>query len=255
MEKTLNKRTLIQAHRGASAYAPENTLAAFRLAAEMNADGVELDVHLTKDGVPVVNHNSYVNDTSDGKGEIKDMTFDEIRKFNFAYRYNDTKFADKYGFQPIPALEEVYELLGPTGLFVNVELKSAEDELLRKCTELIDKCGMRGKVLYSSFDHRALMRIHEYDPAVMTAPLFYQRIQFPWVYASLVGATALHPDWGQIFDIPEMVHECHIRGVRIHPWTVDEEGTMRRLIEAGVDALITDVPDIARKVVGEYFEL
>lgn len=255
MEKTLNKRVLIHAHRGASAYAPENTLAAFKLAVEMQADGVELDVHLTKDGVPVVNHNFHVNDTSDGKGMIKDLTFDELRKFNFAFRYNDTKFVEKYGFQPAPALEEVFELLEPTGMFVNVELKSTEDELLKKCTELVDKCKMRGKVLYSSFDHRALMRIHEYDPEVTVAPLYAQRIQFPWVYASLLGAMAIHPDWGQVFEIPDIVRECHIRGIKLNVWTVDGEDAMRRLIEAGADALISDVPDVARKIVGEYFEL
>lgn len=255
MEKTLNKRVLIQAHRGASAYAPENTLPAFALAAEMNADGVELDVHLTKDGVPVVCHNFTVNDTSDGQGKIKDLTLAEIKKFNFAFRYNDTKLADKYGFVPAPTLEEVYDLLAPTGLFVNVELKSAEDELLAKCNALADQYKMKGKLLYSSFDHRSLMRIHELDPSVTVAPLYAQRILFPWVYASLIGAMAIHPDWGQVFDIPEMVGECHKRGVRINVWTVDGEDAMHRLTEAGVDSLITDVPDIARKVVGEYFEL
>ena len=252
MEKTLNERTLIQAHRGASAYAPENTLAAFALGAEMGADGVELDVHLTKDGVPVVCHNFSVNDTSDGRGEIKDLTFAEIRKFNFAYRWNDTKFTDKYGFQPIPTLDEVYELLGPKGLTVNVELKSGEDELFRLCNEIADARGMKGKIMYSSFNHRSLMKIHELDPSVTVAPLYAQRILFPWVYAGLIGAMAIHPDWGQVFEIPEMVHECHLRGIRVNVWTVDGKDAMRRLIEAGVDALITDVPDEAIEVRAEY---
>jgi glycerophosphoryl diester phosphodiesterase len=183
------------------------------------------------------------------------MTFDEIRKSNFAFRYNDTKFVDKYGFQPAPALEEVYELLAPTGMFVNVELKSTEEELLKKCNELADRYKMKGKVLYSSFDHRALMRIHKYDPEVTVAPLYAQRIQFPWVYAGLLGAMAIHPDWGQVFDIPDIVSECHMRGIRLNVWTVDGEDAMHKLIEAGADSLITDVPDIARKVVGEYYEL
>ena len=252
MEKTLNKRTLVWAHRGASAYAPENTNAAFALAAEMHADGIELDVHLTKDGVPLVCHNDTVNGTSDGNGRIKDLTLAEIKKFNFAYRYEDTRFTDKYGFVPAPTLEEVYELLAPTGLTVNVELKSDEEELLRLCDEAANKHNMKGKIMYSSFNHRALMRIHKYDPTVMTAPLYAQRILFPWVYANLLGAMAIHPDWGQVFDIPEMIHECHIRGIRVNPWTVDSEDAMRRLIEAGADALITDVPDVALKVVESY---
>ena len=252
MEKTLNDRTLVWAHRGASAYAPENTLAAFALAAEMNADGVELDVHLTKDGVPLVCHNYSINDTSDGKGEIREMKFDEIRKFNFAYRGNDPEKTEKYGFQPAPALEEVFELLSPKGLTVNIELKSDEEELLRQCNSLADKYDMKGKIMYSSFNHRALMRVHEYDTSVTVAPLYAQRILFPWVYAGLLGAMAIHPDWGQVFEIPEMVHECHMRGIHINPWTVDTEDAMRRLIEAGADALITDIPDVALKIVKEY---
>ena len=251
-ERTLNERTLVWAHRGASAYAPENTLAAFALAAEMRADGVELDVHLSKDGAPIVCHNFSVNDTSDGSGDIKSLTLAEIKKFNFAFRYNDTKFVDKYGFESAPTLGEVFELLAPTGLFVNIELKSDEEELLRLCNELADKYKMKGKIMYSSFNHRALMRVHEYDPSVTVAPLYAQRILFPWVYASLLGAMAIHPDWGQVFEIPEMIRECHRRGIRVNPWTVDGEDAMRRLIEAGADALITDVPDVALKVLESY---
>lgn len=252
MEKSLNGRTLVWAHRGASAYAPENTLVAFSLASEMKADGIELDVHLTKDGAPIVCHNFDVDGTSDGKGQISTLTLAEIKKFNFAFRWNDTKFTDKYGFVTAPTLDEVYELLAPTGLTVNVEIKSAEEELLRLCDELAGKYGMKGRVFYSSFNHQALMRLHSYDPSAPTAPLYAQRFLFPWVYANLIGASAIHPDWGQVFDIPEMIHECHIRGIRVNPWTVDGEDTMLRLCEAGADALITDLPDVARAIVDQY---
>ena len=91
MEKSLNGRTLVWAHRGASAYAPENTLPAFALAVEMKADGVELDVHLTKDGEVLVCHNDTINDTSDKSGRIPDMTLAEIRQAIRAFRYHDTK--------------------------------------------------------------------------------------------------------------------------------------------------------------------
>lgn len=252
MEKSLNGHTLVWAHRGASVYAPENTLPAFAAAAEMHADGVELDVHLTKDGAPVVCHGFNAEDSSDGKGRICELTLAEIRKFNFAYRWNDTKFTDKFGFVPIPTLDEVYELLSPTGLTVNVEIKSHEEELIHLCDELAGKYRMKDKVTYSSFNHRTLMRIHDYDASARTAPLYAQQILYPWIYANLIGAAAIHPDWGQVFDIPEMIRECHIRGIRVNPWTVDGEDTMHRLCEAGVDALITDLPDVALKVVSQY---
>ena len=115
MEKTLNTRTLVWAHRGASAYAPENTLPAFQLAAEMNADGIELDVHLSADGKLIVCHDTWIDRTSNGSGEISKMTLEELRKYSFNNKM------EKYGFVPVPTLEEVYELLAPTGLTVNVD--------------------------------------------------------------------------------------------------------------------------------------
>ena len=108
---------LIWGHRGASGYAPENTLPAFQLAADMGADGVELDIQETKDGVIVVCHDETVDRTSNGAGWLKDYTFEELRKLDFSYgnaAYEGTK---------IPTMEEVFELLGPTGLTINIELR------------------------------------------------------------------------------------------------------------------------------------
>ena len=252
-ERTLNKRTLVWAHRGASAYAPENTLPAFALAVEMQADGVELDIHLTKDKKIVVCHDSNIGSTSDGNGVIKEMEYSDIEKYNFAYRYNNTEYVDKYGFVKAPLLDEVYELLAPTGMTVNVEIKSGEPELPAMCIELAESYGMSDRVTYSSFNHLSLMKLHETDISVVTAPLYAQRLLFPWLYAGAIGAMAIHPDWGQVFEIPGIIRECHIRGIRVNPWTIDDEETLRRCIEAGADALITDIPDVARKVVLDYF--
>lgn len=250
-ERTLNERTLVWAHRGASAYAPENTLPAFALAAEMQADGVELDVHLSKDGKIVVHHNHDIWSPDLGKGWIKDMDYAEIEKFNM--NLGDDERREKYGVVKAPLLDEVFELLAPTGLTVNVEIKSDEEELPGMCIELARKYGMQDKVYYSAFNHLNLMRLHETDISVPTAPLYGQRILFPWVYANLIGAAAIHPDWGQVFEIPGIIRECHIRGIRVNPWTVDDEGVMKRCIEAGADALITDLPDVARRLVLEHF--
>ena len=109
---------LVWAHRGASAYAPENTLEAFRLAIEQGADGIELDVQLTKDDVLVVIHDEWLDRTSDGKGWVKDYTFEELRKYNYNKTCPEFEHAD------IPTLREVYELIKPTDLTVNVEIKS-----------------------------------------------------------------------------------------------------------------------------------
>ena len=249
--RTLNERTLVWAHRGASAYAPENTLPAFALAVEMEADGVELDVHLSKDGRIVVHHNFDIWDPAIGKAYIRDLTYDEVAKYNVNNQRED--FIEKYGFTKAPLLDEVFELLAPTGLTVNVEIKSDEEELPRLCIELARKYGMQNKVYYSAFNHKNLMKLHETDNSVPTAPLYAQRILFPWVYAGLIGSAAIHPDWGQVFEIPGIIEECHTRGIRVNPWTVDDEGVMLRCVEAGADALITDLPDVARKIILEYF--
>lgn len=251
-DRTLNERTLVWAHRGASAYAPENTLPAFALAVEMQADGVELDIHLSKDKKIVVHHNFDMWDPAIGKAYIRDMEYSEIEKFNINHSCSEER--QKYGFVKAPLLDEVFELLAPTDLTVNVEIKSDEAELPAMCIELAKKYGMEKRVYYSAFNHRNLMRLHETDITVPTAPLYGQRILFPWVYANLIGATSIHPDWGQVFDIPDMISGCHTRGIRVNVWTVDDEGTMDRCIAAGADALITDLPDVARAHVLEYFK-
>ena len=111
-------KTKVWAHRGASAYAPENTLEAFLLAAEQGADGVELDVQLTKDGEMVVVHDEEIDRVSDGSGFVKDYTLAELKNLNF----NKTHL--EYQNVKIPTLREVYEALKPTGMTINVELKT-----------------------------------------------------------------------------------------------------------------------------------
>ena len=108
----------VWAHRGASGYAPENTLEAFQLAIEQKADGVELDVQLSKDGVLVVIHDESLDRVSDGRGYVKDYTLQELKSFNF------NKMHPEYGIVRIPTLEEVYALLKNTGLTINTELKN-----------------------------------------------------------------------------------------------------------------------------------
>lgn len=249
-DRTINERTLVWAHRGASAYAPENTLPAFALAVEMQADGVELDVHLTKDKKIVVSHDGVVY-SDDGRIPMKELEYEEIAKHNFAAR-SDGRF-DSFGFVKAPLLDEVFELLAPTGLTVNVEIKSDEEELPAMCIALSEKYGMKDRVYYSAFNHVNLERLHETDITVPTAPLYSDKILYPWVYASLIGAKALHPAWYNIEAIPGMARECHIRDIRINVWTIDDEDLMDRMIKFGVDALITNRPDVARRHVLAHF--
>lgn len=232
---------LIFAHRGASAYAPENTLPAFELAADMKAFGVELDVHLTKDGVLVVTHDDEISRVSDGNGKVKDMAFEELRKFNFAAKFADKKFGDV----KIPTLDEVYELLAPRGLYVNVEIKASGDEVVKKTLECAEKHGMRDKVIYSSFNHWNLTNALEHDSEAFVAPLYGSEIVKPADYAALFGAKAIHPHFWQIINHPEIVAHAKEIGVRVHPWTVDNPADIETLCSLDIDAIITNRPDVA----------
>ena len=198
--------TTIYAHRGASAYAPENTLEAFRLAAEMGAHGVELDVHVCKSGELVVIHDETVDRVADGTGTVAEMTLAELKALNVS------KPIPGYKPTTIPTLEEVYELLKPTGLHVNVELKTGYVDyptLVEKCVALAEKMGMTDRVLYSSFNHRTLLEVKAINPAVPTAHALWQEI---------------------------------------NPWTVNTEEEIRMCIAAGCDRLITNYPDRALKI-------
>lgn len=240
MNLTGNK--LIFAHRGASAYAPENTLPAFELAADMKAFGVELDVHLTKDGVLVVTHDDEISRVSDGKGFVRDLTFDELRSYNFAAK------SEKFGKVQIPTLDEVYELLSSRGLYCNVEIKPSTPGIVKKTLDCAAAHGMREKVIYSSFDHWNLTAALEYDSKAFVAPLYGAQIVKPADYAALFGARAIHPHYAQILNHPEIVARANEIGIRIHPWTVDDPEAIKKLCDLNVGAIITNKPDVALEI-------
>jgi len=239
-------KKLVFAHRGASAYAPENTLPAFALAAEMKAFGVELDVHLTKDGKIVVTHDGEISRVSDGTGKIADYTLAELRKFNFG-----VKWADKYGKVDIPTLDEVYELLAPTGLYVNVELKAGGEAFVKKVYDCAAAHQMTERVLYSSFNHWNLTDMLAYDGDAFVAPLYGTDIVKPIDYAALWGAKAIHPHYHQILNHPEILTRAAETGIRVHPWTVDDPTAIRTLKNLGIDAVISNTPDVALDIMKE----
>ena len=154
------EKTKVWAHRGASGYAPENTLDAFRKAVEMGADGIELDVQMTKDGELVVIHDETIDRVSNGKGWVKDYTYEELKKFNF----NKTHL--EYTKEEIPTLEQVYLLIKPTNLTINVEIKTGivfYPGIEERVLELTDRLGMKERVIYSSFNHYTIRKIKESD--------------------------------------------------------------------------------------------
>lgn len=232
-------RCEVWAHRGASGYAPENTLEAFEMAAKMKADGVELDVQLSKDGEIVVIHDETVDRVSGKKGWVKDLTLKELKELNV----NQTH--PEYERVSIPTLREVYELLKPTGLKINVELKTGVvfyDGIIEKVLKLTKEMGMEDRVWYSSFNHYTVKKIKEMDPAAKTGVLYADGIYEPDKYAVSLQADALHPALYNVqFD--HVVEDCHKAGLRMHVWTVNEPEHIEMMLSAGVDAVITNYPD------------
>lgn len=243
------EKTKVWAHRGASGYAPENTLDAFRKAVEMGADGIELDVQMTKDGELVVIHDETIDRVSNGKGWVKDYTYEELKKFNF----NKTHL--EYTKEEIPTLEQVYLLIKPTNLTINVEIKTGivfYPGIEERVLELTERLGMKERVIYSSFNHYTIRKIKELDPQAKTGMLYEDGIIDAVDYAcDVVKADALHPAGYNVF-YPGLLERCRERKRLLHVWTINEEKHMRMLCEAGVDALITNYPDIAKKIRDEY---
>ena len=241
IEKTI--KTQIWAHRGASAYAPENTLQAFELAVEMRADGIELDVHMTADGHLAVCHDGTTDRTSDGSGKISDMTLAELRRYSYV-----SGFGEKYGHVPLPTLDDVYKLIKPTGLVINTELKASGEGFLHLINECEEINGMRGRVIYSSFNHFTLTALQKINPEAFVAPLYSEGIVLPWQYAASFGARALHPHFSSVYALENYVPDSHAMGIRVHAWTADSEADIIRLLDLGVDAIITNRPDIALRL-------
>lgn len=244
----MTAKPLVWAHRGASGYAPENTLESFRKAVELNADGVELDVHLTKDNELVVIHDEYINRTSDGTGAVKDMTLAELRRYN----YNRTH--PEYTHCDIPTMREVFELLKPTGLTIDIELKTGiffYPGIEKAILDLTAEFGMEDRVCYSSFNHESLMRLKELKPDAEIGFLYADGIiDFP-VYAHSHGADAINPALYNLL-LANVFEQCRDLNLDINVWTVNEPEHIRLCIEHGVHSIISNYPDRVRDILHEY---
>ncbi len=237
------------AHRGASAAAPENTLAAFTLAAALGADAIELDVKLSKDGAPIIMHDETVDRTTDAKGKVKDFTLADFQAMD-AGSWKNTKYAG----ERVPTLAQVFELVG-SRLWINVELTNyftRGDDLVPTVVAVIQKMNLQKRVLLSSFDPLNLRRARQLDPALPLAQLTDQSqnifLREAWL-TPFASHEARHPDVEQLRK--RGVAWYHQRGYRVNVWTNNDPADMRGFIRQGVDGVITDAPDVARRVMGQ----
>lgn len=240
---------VIFAHRGASAHAPENTLAAFELALEQGADAIELDVKLSADGEVAVIHDPTVDRTTGASGRVKDMTMAVLRSLDAG-----SSFSAKFQSERIPTLGEVFETVGKR-TFINVELTNYNtpgDHLVESVCMLVKKFGMQKRVLFSSFLPANLSTARNYLPEVPTGLLALSGVLGLWPrsFGFAFGRyEALHPNLKNASQ--QQIYFVHRLNRRVHVWTVNEEADLGRLFRWGVDGVFTDDPQLAVKVRGE----
>lgn len=238
---------IIIAHRGASKQAPENTMPAFKKALELGAGGIELDVHFSSDGHLMVTHDEIVDRTSNGKGFVKDKTFKELKSMDFG-----SWFSPEFKNEKIPELEEVLELISGWDGLLNIEIKNGPvfyPGIEQAVVQKIEKFKITDRIIISSFNHYSLAEVSRLNPEIKTAPLYMAGLYEPWEYAHRLGACAIHPLFYNI--VPEVMKGCKMNGIMVNPFTVDQPEYIKAMAAAGVDGIITNVPDIALKIVKE----
>jgi glycerophosphoryl diester phosphodiesterase len=239
-------RPILFAHRGASAHAPENTLAAFELALRQGADAIELDAKLTKDKQVVVIHDQTVDRTTDGGGPINSFTLAELRSLDAGSHYDIT-----FQGELIPTLDEVFKAVGQL-TFINIELTNYDsllDELPAKVAGLVKKHKLSRRVLFSSFNPIALIRIHKFIPeapiGLLAAPGVRGLLARSWL-GNIVRYQSLHPNYKDV--TRGLVERQHKHKRQVIAYTVNQVEDLQQLFRMGIDGVFTDDPVLARQV-------
>jgi glycerophosphoryl diester phosphodiesterase len=221
--------TLVIAHRGASAYEVENSPAAFRLAHSLGADGIELDVHCTADGIPLVHHDPIIEGMPIGRTAAADLT---------AHRLPNG--------EPIPTLADALAAIDPS-VRVYIEVKALEPRDDVRLLEVLDAAPEPARFEVHSFDHGVMRRLKDHRHALPTGILAVARPVRPLTALLDAGAGVLWQEETLLDE--ELIHDVHQAGFRVYAWTVDEPERMRVLSSLGVDAVCTNRPDIARETI------
>ena len=239
--------TKIFAHRGSKGTHPENTLASFKEAVRVGSDGIELDVHLTKDGYLVVIHDETVDRTTNGTGEIRNLTLAEIKAMDAG-----SWFHKKYAGEKIPTLEEVLLLLTGLGFNgqLNIELKTdviQYEGLVEKCLALQSTKDWPFAIVYSSFNPYTLVELKQANPSQEIGLLFESK---EWANKgdAMLEKESYHPD----LKLLDWTLEWNTNRLPLRVWTVNEEKDINRCFELQIEAIFTDYPEKALQLKENY---
>ncbi len=229
------------AHRGVMALQPENTMSAFRLALDTGADGIETDVHLTKDGELVLIHDETLERTTDGNGLVSSYPLDELRRFNAGVRYSQQEV--------IPTLQELLELVRGESIRLNLEVKTDVLRYVGIESRLLDTIESSGidpsRVLFSSFNHETIHRLKKMRPDIEAAILLAQPLYDTVGYLESVGADSVHPHIDRITD--EEIRWLQRHEVPVRPYTIKTDAQLERCRALQVDAIFVNDIEWASK--------
>jgi glycerophosphoryl diester phosphodiesterase len=259
---------LVVAHRGSSAQAPENTMAAFKLAAQQGADMIELDVQKSGDGVLIVYHDDHLERCTNIKEifpkrltmALHEFDFKELRKLDASRNHGRVEASED---TRIPSLEEVLTWLVRTpNLVINIELKSLPrfpPRLAEDCVKLVKHFGLESRIIFSSFHHNDLLRVKKCDSNLRTAVLCADAmVDLPRYAKEVIGADAINPgahllglkaydEEGKSHN--ELIEDARRMGLETFVWTLNDEAAIRAVAELGVTGIITDDPARARLII------
>ncbi|MBW6472467.1 MAG: hypothetical protein K0B14_05030 [Anaerolineaceae bacterium] len=244
-----NKKPIIIAHRGASAYAPENTMAAFKKAVELSADGIEFDVKCSKDGEMVIIHDQSLERTTNGHGRVIETNLKDLRNLDAG-----SSFSSKFTGEKIPLLSEVLEEFSKR-LLINIELtnySSIRDGLAKKAAYLVKQMGIENRVLFSSFHPYNLFITRRILPNVSVALLALPGKK-GWIFRSnlmrWISPDLIHPYYSDVDK--GFIEKQHRKNRKVNVWTVNTEKQILKLLKDNVDGLITDDPSLAKRIINE----
>ena len=252
---------LVIAHRGGRSLGPENTVYTFKRAIELGADVLEMDLQTTGDGALVILHDRGVDRTTNGKGRVDTFNLSELKKLDAGYRWspdNAGAFPLRDAGISIPTLAEVFKALPDTRM--NIEIKGSQANTVQDLCRTIRSHGMSEKVLIACFDAGKLGEFRSICPEVATSTGASEAMVFYWL--QVMRLESAYSPSAQALQVPEAYGEnriatqrfldaAHARNMRVHVWTVNEIASMRRLIELGVDGIMTDYPQRLVKILNE----
>lgn len=239
------------AHRGASGYYPENTVLAFKKALEIGVDGLELDVHKSKDGELIVIHDEDIQRTFSGKGQVLDKTLKDLKKYkcrNFEFKNNIEC--------TIPTLREVIELIKDENILINIEAKTdvIQYDLENDIIDLIEEYDIKDKILISSFNHKSIIKLKNIDDSINYGALYWsEEDYYPEDniinYSKKIGVYSINVSNSLVNK--EMVELAHRENMKVLVYTVNTPIEMRKMIAYNVDGVFTDYPELMKEILEE----